>query len=157
MSQFFAAAMAVGMTSPLGATDLEAGAKLYKRCAACHLADGAGVPGAFPPLTGKPAAWFTEKEARQYLVMVLNKGLAGKLEVAGVTYRGIMPAQGSWLKDEGTAETLNYVMMELNGATDARPFSAEEVANIKSTMAGQNARTLMQLRPQADAESEAAK
>jgi len=26
------------------------GAAIYKRCAACHLATGAGVPGAFPPL-----------------------------------------------------------------------------------------------------------
>jgi len=45
-----------------------------KRCAACHLANGQGVPGAFPPLAGRIDSAATDAAGRQYLVMVLEKG-----------------------------------------------------------------------------------
>ncbi len=37
-----------GLAGAGPATAADDGATIYKRCAACHLANGAGVPGAFP-------------------------------------------------------------------------------------------------------------
>ena len=42
----FSVSAQTDVTSP----KVQDGATVFKRCAACHLATGAGVPGAYPPL-----------------------------------------------------------------------------------------------------------
>ena len=64
----------------------------YARCAACHLADGTGVPGMFPPLAGNAHRFFASPEGRSYLASLVVGGANGAIEIQGVSYAGVMPA-----------------------------------------------------------------
>jgi len=135
-----------GSLGSVSADDTE-GAKLYKRCSACHLPTGKGVPGAFPPLKNSLSAFYGTPEGRSYLTMVVAKGLNGPIDVGGVTYRGFMPAQGSALKDKGIASVLNYILLEFhdNGAEYAL-FTEAEVKTVKAESSGVKARDLSKKR-----------
>ncbi|MEO0498770.1 MAG: cytochrome c [Pseudomonadota bacterium] len=99
---------------------------LYAPCKACHLADGRGVPGAFPPLREQVVSFASTPEGRTYLTLILKRGGIGRIQVGGKTYMGAMPAQ-SRLSDEKIAKLLNYVVTDIAGAKNAKPFTAEEV------------------------------
>ena len=111
------------------------GAKIYQRCAACHLPNGQGVPGAFPMLAGRVSGAAANDAGRDYLVMSVVTGLMGEIEVDGKTIRGVMPAQAG-LADADVAAVLNYTMTlppaAGGNATKAKAFTAEEVAAIKA-------------------------
>ena len=67
---------------------VSAGEAVYgKVCAACHQANGQGLPGAFPPL--KDSDYLQADLDRA--VTALVKGLTGKITVNGVDYNGAMP------------------------------------------------------------------
>lgn len=141
-----AAALALGNVS-LSASANEVGAKAYKRCAACHLADGKGVPGAFPALTNRLTPLMATDAGRTYLVMTIYGGLMGPIEVDGVTFRGVMPAQGRILKPEGVAEVLNYIATDLSETpADFKPFTPEEVDSINKANPRMNGRKVHALR-----------
>ena len=79
-----AAAPAKGVDEAL----LKKGEQIYQQnCAACHQANGQGLPGAFPPLAGNPHL----KDAN-HILNVLKNGLQGPLTVNGQTYNGQMPS-----------------------------------------------------------------
>jgi len=111
------------------------GAAIYKRCAACHLATGAGVPGAFPPLRGDISALAAKPDGRRYLVLVVTKGVSGPITVEGKPYRGVMPAQAG-LGDDQVAAVLNHVLATSAKGGKAKAFTAAEVAQIKAGAAG---------------------
>ena len=111
------------------------GAGVYKRCAACHLATGAGVPGAFPPLRADIRALATKPDGRRYLVLVVSKGVSGPITVEGKAYRGVMPAQAG-LNDAQIAAVLNHVLTTSAKGGTAKPFTAAEVAQIKAGATG---------------------
>lgn len=68
--------------------DATAGAAVFQaNCAACHQSDGAGIPGAFPPLAGNPNA--TDAD---YVISVITNGRSGEISVLGATYNSVMPA-----------------------------------------------------------------
>ncbi|GHF10920.1 hypothetical protein GCM10017044_00750 [Kordiimonas sediminis] len=147
----FTAAIVVGLFSAMPVSALsevsalsgtnEAGAKAYKRCAACHLATGKGVPGAFPPIDNRLTGLMATPEGRDYLVMIISAGLMGPIAVDGMTYRGIMPAQGNILKHDGIANALNYIATDLSETPeDFAPFTAEEVKEITARHKGMNSR-----------------
>ncbi len=151
------AALAFGLTTTAradGGADTNAdasaaGASAYGRCAACHLADGSGVPGAFPPLAGHLGGLTASEAGRDYLVMVVKSGLMGALEVGGIPYQGVMPAQGTALDDAAVAALLNYTMTEFNRdglPRDWQPFSATEVAAIAARHPGANPMSVYKLR-----------
>jgi mono/diheme cytochrome c family protein len=118
---------AVAQTTPA-----DHGAKIYQRCAACHLPNGQGVPGAFPTLAGRVSQAAARDDGRDYLVMTVVAGVMGAIDVDGKTIRGIMPAQAG-LADADIAAVLNHVIvMPDASAVKARPFTAEEVAAIKA-------------------------
>lgn len=74
--------------------DLEKGAELYQQnCAACHQANGQGLPGAFPPLA-KSDFIAANPDA---VLEVTVKGRQGELVVNGAKYNNVMPAM-SYLK-----------------------------------------------------------
>jgi nitrite reductase (NO-forming) len=80
------------------------GERVYSaNCAACHQANGLGVPGAFPPLAG--ADFLNADKTRA--IGVLLRGLTGPIVVNGNTYDGVMPALR--LSDEDVANVLTYV------------------------------------------------
>jgi len=82
------------------------GEKLFSaHCAACHLANGQGLTGAFPPLaasdylsSGGPAA---------AIDAVLN-GLTGPITVNGKDYNSVMPSL-SYLSDTDVADIVTFV------------------------------------------------
>lgn len=80
------------------------GKRVYEaNCASCHLADGAGVPRAFPPLAKSD---FLMKDKTRSIQIVL-KGLSGKIVVNGKEFNGVMPAVV--MDDEKIASVLTYV------------------------------------------------
>lgn len=134
---------------------LENGKQLFQRCVACHLATAQGVPGMFPPLTQRLGVLVESQAGRDYLVMVINTGIAGVIEVEGKTYSNIMPAQASGLRDESIASVLNYLLETFNKETlpaDWELFSAREVRSIKERYPKANIQTIHQLRQTVDDE-----
>ena len=113
----------------------------YTSCAACHLADGAGIPGAFPPLKNRVAAIAALEGGREYLIAVVSSGLMGQIEAGGMQYFGVMPGNKGPMSAADIADALNYVVFELvddenNGGT-IEPITADEVAAVQeNTTAG---------------------
>ena len=108
------------------------GAKVYQRCAACHLPNGQGVPGAFPALAGRVSQAAQSDAGRDYVVMAVVAGLMGEIDVDGRKIRGVMPAQAG-LTD--IAAALNHAAaLQPPGAAapKTRAFTAQEVAAIKA-------------------------
>ncbi|MDP9108987.1 MAG: copper-containing nitrite reductase, partial [Pseudomonadota bacterium] len=92
-----------------GDAHLTLGKAVFERtCAACHLADGKGVPGVFPPLANSD---FFQQRPYEMAHIVLN-GRGGALVVNGQPYNSTMPAQE--LSDEEIAGVINFVSVELN-------------------------------------------
>jgi cytochrome c oxidase subunit 2 len=75
------------------------------RCAGCHQATGAGIPGVFPPLAGAEQVNGDDKD----LAKILVHGLNGPIKVKGTDYNGAMPAFGGQLSDEEIAAVATYV------------------------------------------------
>lgn len=123
------------------------GAKIYQRCAACHLATGKGVPGAFPPLQSDVRALAGMPDGRRYLVLAVTRGLAGPITVEGKTYRGMMPAQGG-LDDEAIAAVLTHVTGTIaGGGKGVKAFTAAEVKAARESGATLDAAAVARLQP----------
>ena len=122
------------------------GAALYKRCAACHLPSGAGVPGAFPPLQTDFMALARKLAGRRYLALVVIKGIAGPLTIDGKAYRSAMPAQ-SMLDDARIAAVLNHVgRTNAKAGSGFRAFTTAEVAAARKSGEGLTAANVGALR-----------
>jgi nitrite reductase (NO-forming)/hydroxylamine reductase len=90
---------------------VSAGEAVYgKVCAACHQANGQGLPGAFPPL--KDSDYLQADLDRAVAAVV--KGLTGKITVNGVDYNGAMPPM-AYLADDDIAAVLTFVLQKWNG------------------------------------------
>jgi len=101
---------------------------LYAQCQGCHQANGAGIPGVFPPLASHIPEILAVRGGREYLIQVMLYGLQGQITVKGVRYQGVMPAYAQ-LKDEEIAALLNHISTQWGNRLPAgqRPFTAEEV------------------------------
>ena len=120
---------ALSASTPLLAAD---GATLYKKCSACHLPTGAGVPGAYPALSTDFLTLAKKPAGRRYLALVVIKGLSGAITVGGKPYRGVMPAQG--MNDADTAAVLNHVGSVIaKGGKGFKAFSEAEVAAARAS------------------------
>lgn len=103
MAVVFAAITVMAQAYPL-AKSVERGKELYTtHCQNCHMADGKGTAGVFPPLAKTD---FLKKPAKAWIDLVL-KGQMGEVTVNGEKYNGVMPAQ-NYLTDEQIADILNY-------------------------------------------------
>jgi mono/diheme cytochrome c family protein len=99
------ALMPVAATGASGAAAVADGGQIFvSKCAACHQANGAGMPGVFPPLAGSEWVLGSDK----VLVQIPLHGVAGPLAVKGTTYNGAMPAFSS-LRDDEIAAVLSHV------------------------------------------------
>ena len=93
------------------------GEKIFaEKCVLCHQTAGQGVPGVYPPLA--KSDWLMQNRARA--IKVLCEGLSGQIEVGGVAYNNVMPAQ--ILDDAQVADVLTYVSNAWDGAF--APFAA---------------------------------
>lgn len=107
-----------------------AGKKLFATCAACHQANGQGVPSVYPPLAD--SEWVTGSEER--LVRILLHGLNGPVTVKGNSYNGAMPAFGpgggyNW-SDEKISYVLTYIRQEWGNKAPA--ITPEKVKEIRT-------------------------
>ena len=84
--------------------DYSAGEEIYgKTCAACHQANGEGIPNAFPPLANSD--YLMEDKMRAIKQVI--EGSSGEIVVNGETYNGTMTPQN--LSDQEIVDVLNYV------------------------------------------------
>ncbi|MEG9329116.1 cytochrome c [Salinimicrobium catena] len=101
------------------------GAAIYNNfCASCHLSNGEGITGVFPPLKGSD--WFTEQ--RKKTISAVKNGINGPIEVNGEEYDNLMPSLG--LTDKETADVLNYIFNSWGNKVE-EPVTPEEVAAIE--------------------------
>lgn len=108
-----------------------AGQAVFERqCAACHQADGKGLPGMAPALAQVLAPLPGQEDGRRYLAQVLVHGLSGRIVSQGQTFVGAMPPQAP-LSDTELADVANYVARDLNGAAES-PFAAADFARTRS-------------------------
>lgn len=101
------------------------GAQIFaSRCAACHQATGAGLPGMFPPLAG--SEWVSGDAHK--LADILLLGVEGALSVKGEAFNGTMPTFGAMLSDAEIAAVGSYVRASFGNhaaALDASLVKAE--------------------------------
>jgi len=106
-------------------------------CITCHMPNGEGLPGVYPPLAG--SEWVNGSEER--LIHIVVHGLKGPVTVKGTTYNAAaMPAFGqvagggyNW-SDDKIAAVLTYIRQEWGNA--AGPIDAAKVAELRLQDAG---------------------
>lgn len=108
------------------------GQALYGRCAACHQPTGAGLPGAFPPLSA--SEWVTGDPTIP--IKVVLHGLQGEITVAGSTYNSVMLPYGGTgeMNDAEVAAVLTYVRSAFGNSASA--VTADEVAAVRAATSG---------------------
>ncbi|CAL65789.1 c-type cytochrome [Christiangramia forsetii] len=112
--------------TPLTAS-IERGKVLYNDlCVTCHLPNGKGIPGTYPPLDG--SNWLTEK--REESIRGVKYGMQGPIEVNGEKYDNIMTPMG--LSDKEVADAMNYAMNSWSNNIDDM-VTEEEVAAIQES------------------------
>lgn len=126
------AASAAASEVKTNSAPLASQAEYAQVCAICHLANGEGVPGAFPPLNQRLGSYANNEAGRDFLVGLIKNGLYGAISVEGVTYNGAMPPLGSQVDAEKTAALLNYTLKTF-AATKA-DFTASEVSTRNSNI-----------------------
>jgi len=83
-----------------------AGQELFAgTCSVCHQANGAGLPGVFPPVAKSDFLAADPKRA----IGVLLHGLTGKVTVNGTEYNSVMPPMNQ-LNDDEIANILTYLL-----------------------------------------------
>ena len=98
-------------------------------CAACHQAQGQGLPGTFPPLAHSD---YLASAPKAKIIGHVLHGLQGPVTVLGNTYNGAMPAM-SFLSDEEIAAVLTYVRSSFGNKLD--PVTPAEVAAVRDQTA----------------------
>ncbi|NYT79850.1 cytochrome c [Alcaligenaceae bacterium] len=109
------------------AFDAANGLKLFAaNCAACHGAQGAGVPGVFPPLAGNPVV--NAADPTEHITVVLN-GLHGKA-IDGTTYAAEMPTFAAHLSDAEIADIIGHE--RTSWGNHAPTITAKDVAAVRA-------------------------
>lgn len=107
--------------------DADNGLKLFTaNCAACHGAQGAGVPGVFPPLAGNPVV--NAADPSEHISVVLH-GLHGKA-IDGTTYAADMPTFAAQLSDAEIADIIGHE--RTSWGNHAPTVTAKDVAAIRA-------------------------
>jgi nitrite reductase (NO-forming) len=104
---------------------MERGKKVFlSACFACHMANGEGLPGVFPPLAGSDFL----KADKDRAIRIPVKGLTGPITVNGKPYNNVMPPQP--FEDDQIADVLTYVMN--TWGNDFGTVSATDVRRARS-------------------------
>ena len=144
LATWLVAALAIVSTAQEGGYSAEA----YSTCSACHLPDGVGIPGAFPPIRDRAATIASLDGGRDYLVTVVSYGLMGTIEVDGNQYFGVMAGNTGALSSDDLAAALNYIVFELNDgdASGIEPFTTSEVERVQAATSVKSPAAAGQLR-----------
>jgi len=102
---------------------VEFGREIYTSvCQACHMTDGTGIEGAFPPVASSD--YITDNPDRAISAVV--HGLSGEITVNGEVYDGVMPRQN--LTDEEVANVVTYIMNRFNnGGGEVTPEDVQRI------------------------------
>lgn len=120
------AAAAESTGAPAGSLEasVASGAKIFNNiCATCHMANGEGIPNAFPPLN--QSNWLTSK--RKDVIHTVKYGLTGPITVNGKEFNSVMAPLG--LNDQEVADVINYVFQAWDNDVSP-PVTKEEVATV---------------------------
>lgn len=83
---------------------IKRGEQVYiNNCSSCHMENGKGLDGVFPPLAKSDYLMADTHRA----INQIKKGVEGEMTVNGVTYYGMMPAQD--LTEKQLADVMNYI------------------------------------------------
>lgn len=86
------------------AESMKRGKQVYlTNCMSCHMEDGSGMQGTFPPLANSD--YLMEDTHRA--IKIIKEGVDGQMVVNGETYYGFMPAQD--LDEKQLADVMNYI------------------------------------------------
>lgn len=108
-----------------GKIQMERGKKVFlSSCFACHMANGEGMPGVFPPLAQSDYL----KADKDRAIRTVLKGATGPMTVNGKVYNNMMPPQE--VTDEQAADVLTYIMN--SWGNDYGSVSAEDVKRMRS-------------------------
>jgi mono/diheme cytochrome c family protein len=103
--------------------DAAKGRDLYiSQCAACHQANGEGLPGVFPPLKGSGVV--NKDDASKHIQVVLSGMQGGR--AGGVVYAAPMPPFADTLSDAEIARIIDYERS--SWGNHGRPVTAAQVA-----------------------------
>lgn len=122
-----ASGSASGSSGSATTFDAANGSKLFAaNCAACHGAQGAGVPGVFPELKGN--AVVNDKDPTEHISVVLH-GLHGRV-IDGTKYAAQMPSFASQLTDTQIADIIDHE--RTSWGNHAPTVTAKDVAAIRA-------------------------
>lgn len=94
---------------------MEKGKMIYTTsCQACHQANGAGIPGTFPPLIA--SEWVLESPKR--MVAIVLHGIQGEITVQGQKYNNLMPPFKDQLKPGDIAAVTTYIRNSFGNKAD---------------------------------------
>lgn len=96
-------------------------------CTACHMNEGQGLAGLFPPLAKSDYLMADVDRA----IKILIEGLQGEIEVNGAKYNQNMQPTG--LDDMAIADVLNYVMNSWGNKAD-KMITEEKVAKVRASL-----------------------
>ncbi|MRD48999.1 nitrite reductase, copper-containing [Caenimonas koreensis DSM 17982] len=106
---------------------VKAGQALFAgTCSVCHQANGAGLPGVFPPLAKSD---YLAADLKRAMSVVLH-GLTGAVTVNGQPYNSVMPPMNQ-LNDDEVANILTYVMN--SWGNPGGTVSKEDVRKVRAT------------------------
>ena len=131
---FVCTAVASGLTVTLSSfnaqkkfdlkASIERGKEIYAaHCVFCHMAEGQGVEGAFPPVA---KADYLMADKKRSIEQVIN-GATGEMTVNGKVYNGEMKSTG--LNDDEVSDVLNYIRNSFGNKGDA--VTPEEVKKVR--------------------------
>jgi mono/diheme cytochrome c family protein len=119
--------------TPAAAT-APAGEALYtQRCSSCHQANGEGLAGVYPPLSGSEYATAANVGVP---IRVLIHGIQGPITVKGAQFNSLMPAYGLGIvmSDAEVASVLTYVRSSWGNSASA--VTAADVARVREESKG---------------------
>ena len=101
------------------------GKELYvESCINCHLANGEGVKGTFPPLAKSDYLLKYQENS----IRAIKFGMTGAIKVNGETYNNAMPPAG--LADDEIADVMNYINNSF-GNKNTKIVTMKMVADVK--------------------------
>jgi len=105
---------------------IKAGQQLFTgTCSVCHQANGAGIPGVFPPLA--QSSLIAEDPKRP--ISIVLRGLTGKVTVNAKDYNSVMPPM-TQLNDDEVANILTFVLNSWNNPGGR--VTADEVSKVRA-------------------------
>jgi glucose/arabinose dehydrogenase/cytochrome c553 len=118
------------ITDNLDRGKLLAAAKVYTTyCSPCHQRDGKGDGNRYPPVAA--SEWVNGDKTK--LISVVLNGLQGPVQVKGLPYNEVMPAHGTFLKDDEVAQVITYIKSNFGNTPGV--VTPDEVAAVrKSTL-----------------------